>query len=612
MDPEVPVDQLPVERAARSGTEIRDCELGILFDDGSMRYLFGNATPVRDERGGVRGAIGAFIDITERKRIEALGDALSAIHLIVHSSHDIDHIMQHALRAAAAALGSDSAAVSLREGQHWAVRYVEGFPAGILGSRMVDDEERHAVQALREKTPIAIVDALDDDRVNREHMRKWNIRSVLVVPLVVRDEAIGVAFFNYQKQPRALGRAEVDFGAKLGTTMSLAVDNSRLVHELRESDSRKTQFLAVLSHELRNPLAPIRNSILLLDRASPSSEVALRAREVLRRQTEQLSRLVDDLLDVSRITHGKIELKLNRLDARDVVRRACSDVRGMFERRGIEFLLAEGAEPAWVEADQARLAQMVGNLLNNALKFTPPDGQVEVRVQRRGSMCEVAVRDTGMGIEPADLDRIFHPFVQAERTRLGAQGGLGIGLALVRELAEKHGGAVRAASGGTGQGSEFTLTIPLAAGPVTTPTGAEMDEEACPAARLSILIVEDNEDGGAALADLLALSGHQVRLVTTGRAGLEAVSAHPPDVLLCDVGLPDMSGYEVIRAIRSARTTQVFAIALTGYAQPQDRREALQAGFDAHLPKPPPLEELNTLLEGAARRRSYPTPPVEA
>jgi PAS domain S-box-containing protein len=376
----------------------------------------------------------------------------------------------------------------------------------------------------------------------------------------------------------------------------LRVANDRL----READRRKSEFLAVLSHELRNPLAPIRNSLYLLDRAPPGSGLAGSARDVLHRQTDHLTRLVEDLLDLTRISHGKITLQAARIDARQVARRACDDIRTGFEQRGVELQYSEPTDPAWVDADAARLAQMVGNLVTNALKFTEPGGQVKVAIRGRGPACEISVWDTGMGIERADLERIFEPFVQAGRVHAGAQSGLGIGLALVKDLADKHGGSVRAESAGLGQGAEFVLTLPLVAAPMDTASEVKAGETT--SSSLSVLVVEDNVDAGLSLADVLDLSGHQVKVVGTGRAGIEAVTADAPAVLICDVGLPDLSGYEVIRTLRAAGS-KVFAVALTGFAQPEDRDQALEAGFDAHLAKPAALDKLNELITKAAREK---------
>jgi signal transduction histidine kinase/ActR/RegA family two-component response regulator len=376
---------------------------------------------------------------------------------------------------------------------------------------------------------------------------------------------------------------------------------------LKEADRRKTEFLAVLSHELRNPLAPIRNCLFLLDRSLPGNHSARRVLAVLQRQTEHLTRLVDDLLDVTRISRGKIELQRARLDARDVARRTCDDVRIVFAQRGVGITYTQTPEPMWVDADGIRLAQMVGNLLNNALKFTQPGGQVDVIVGQHGGRCEIRVRDTGLGIEAAELDRIFDPFMQTERTQKRVQGGLGIGLTLVRELALLHEGKVHALSAGPDQGAEFVLALPLVVAPADAADPAAAGPQV---ATLSILIVDDNEDAGATLADLLALAGHSVRVVTTGQAGIDAASVHPPDALICDIGLPDRSGYEVIRTLRATPSaSRVFAISLTGYAQPRDRQRAVEAGFDAHLAKPPSFDELNELLSTAAQKRG-PTRPA--
>jgi PAS domain S-box-containing protein len=256
-------------------------------------------------------------------------------------------------------------------------------------------------------------------------------------------------------------------GATLGETRLLVsvirdvTERKRIEDALRESDRRKTEFLGVLSHELRNPLAPIRNSVHLLERAPPGSAIAARATEVLRRQTDHLSRLVDDLLDVTRISHGKIELKRAVLDAREVVRRTCDDLRSLFEARGVALAVDVGPRPLPVEADEVRLAQVVGNLLHNAARFTPRGGAAAVSATVVEGSAEVLVRDSGAGIDPAQIERIFEPFVQADTTLARTHGGLGLGLALVRGLVELHGGTVLARSEGRGRGAELVVRLPL-------------------------------------------------------------------------------------------------------------------------------------------------------
>ena len=370
--------------------------------------------------------------------------------------------------------------------------------------------------------------------------------------------------------------------------------------ELREADRRKSDFIAVLSHELRNPLAPIRNSLVLLERTDPGTETHRRAREVLIRQTEQLSRLVDDLLDIGRLTHGKIVLQPTRLDAQEIVRASCDAVRSIFEDRGVALEYEESLEPAWVDADVERLGQMVGNLLNNALKFTPPAGLVSVRVAPLEDRCEILVRDTGAGILPHDLDRIFEPFVQGARAAL-SHGGMGIGLSLVKELASQHGGTVRVSSEGHGKGAEFVISLPRAA---PADRNVSLHPAGPPPRALDIFLVEDNEDSARSLADLLELDGHRVEIFVEPFAALDALRKRQPALLICDIGLPGMTGYDFIRAVReSAWGAGLFAVAMTGYAQPEDRLQAAYAGFDAHLAKPPSFDELASVLLRASERQ---------
>jgi PAS domain S-box-containing protein len=366
-------------------------------------------------------------------------------------------------------------------------------------------------------------------------------------------------------------------------------DRVRAQDELRAADRRKTEFLGVLSHELRNPLAPIRNSIYLLERLPAASDEAARARGVIRRQTEHLTRLVDDLLDVTRIAHGKIALQRARVDLREIVRRTTDDLSSVFAAAGVGLRVERLARPAWVDADATRLGQVVGNLLHNAVKFTPAGGEVRVRLTAGDGRAELTVRDTGAGIDAATLDRMFEPFAQADRTLARTQGGLGLGLALVKGLVELHGGTVEARSDGLGRGAELSVRLPLASAPVEA-VGAPRPG---PAGARAVLVVEDNLDAGQSLADILRLKGHRVRVARDGRTGLALARELRPDVVLCDIGLPDLDGYEVARALRAdPASAGLRLVALSGYAQPEDRLRAREAGFDLHLAKPADLDEL--------------------
>ena len=359
---------------------------------------------------------------------------------------------------------------------------------------------------------------------------------------------------------------------------------------VRAADRNKTEFLSLLSHELRNPLAPIRNSINLLERTDPGSEKAGRAKEIIARQTEHLTRLVEDLLDVTRISHGKLTLHRNLFDLRDVVEATAGDMVSLFDQGEVVLRVERSAGPVWVNADETRIAQIVVNLLQNAAKFTPRQGTVTVTVATRAGRAELYVRDTGVGMEPGQLERMFEPFAQADRSLARTQGGLGLGLALVRGLVESHGGSAQARTEGIGRGAEFVVTLPLS---LHGPAAAAPQATATVTSALLILIIEDNVDSGQSLADLLELDGHRVRLARDARSGIELARELRPDVILCDIGLPDLEGYEVARTLRqddALRSTRM--VALSGYAQPEDRERSRAAGFDAHLAKPAALDKL--------------------
>jgi PAS domain S-box-containing protein len=368
---------------------------------------------------------------------------------------------------------------------------------------------------------------------------------------------------------------------------------------LKEQDRRKDAFLVMLSHELRNPLAPIRNAVTLLQRGDPGGAAAQRARDVIDRQVAQLTRLVDDLLDISRITEGKIRLGKERVSLRDSVRRTVEDHRDLFQRRGIALELAAGDAPLWVDADATRLVQIVGNLLQNAAKFTNPGGRVRVELDCDGESALLRVCDDGVGMDAATVAKLFQPFMQAETTLARTQGGLGLGLALTKGLVALHGGEVRAASQGIGSGSQFAVSLPLAE-PGPEPASANGPVPA--GQQLRILIIEDNQDAAATLRDVLELEGHRVRAVHHGDDGLEHASVHAPDLVLCDLGLPGLDGFEIAKRLRALGLRSCL-VALTGYATPEDAERARQAGFDHHLAKPPDMEKLAAIL-AATRRRS--------
>ncbi len=368
--------------------------------------------------------------------------------------------------------------------------------------------------------------------------------------------------------------------------------------ETKQASRRKDEFLAMLAHELRNPLAPVRNALHMLRFQAGDTETVTRLRELMERQIGHLSRLISDLLDVSRITRGKIRLQRERLDLARQVRFSVEDRRRTLEEAGLTIAVETPETPVWVSADATRLAQVLDNLLENAGKFTEHGGHITVQVAADADhgQATLRVRDTGIGMEPELLARLFEPFAQADRSLERTRGGLGLGLALIRGLVELHGGSVRAASTGLGQGTEFTITLPQEPEPQAL---TDKPAPKKPAHKgLRILVVEDNKDAANTLRVLLEMFGYQVTVAYTGRAGVEAAREGHPDVVLCDIGLPEMDGFAVASALRkNPATAGARLIAVTGYGQEADRRRALEAGFNEHLTKPVDPELLLGQLE---------------
>jgi two-component system CheB/CheR fusion protein len=382
---------------------------------------------------------------------------------------------------------------------------------------------------------------------------------------------------------------------------------ARTEQALREADRRKDEFLGMLSHELRNPLGPIRGSLYILDHVEPASQQALAARAVIERQVTHLTRLVDDLLDVTRISRGKIELQRERVELAELTRRTVDDHRASFEALGVGLEARLQPGPFWLDADPARLVQIASNLLGNAEKFTPRGGKVAVSVEARGEKVALRVHDTGVGIAPELIPGMFEPFVQAPQTMERSRGGLGLGLAMVKGLVELHGGTVRISSEGAGRGTEVVVLLPLASGPAQAARAAEE----APVRRRRVLLIEDNADTAASLGEALRLMGHDTRAADRGLAGLELARTFQPEVVICDLGLPGMNGYAVAAAFRADEALrEIPLIALSGYARPEDRQRALAAGFDHHVAKPPAMEQLGGLIAGASRARSSRPPPA--
>ena len=456
----------------------------------------------------------------------------------------------------------------------------------------------------------------------RPDLDRYGLYGLLIVPLRVGESVIGSLLLARDEPGRPYSGEDRDFLLDLADRSAVAIENAGLYkqaqeenarrkraeasllaaqEELRDRDRRKDEFLAMLAHELRNPLAAISNAAAALDHPGIGEEKGARLRVLISHQVHHMARMADDLLDVSRVLRGRIELRREMVDLLTVVENAVQSCRSLIDERGHRLQVILPAGPCRLSGDPMRLEQVVCNLLNNAARYTPPGGNVELRVEPRGHEVEIRVRDNGRGI-PADmLARIFDLFQQVDPSLDRSLGGLGIGLTLVRSLVELHGGSVEAASEGPGRGTELTVLLPgLAAAPSGDARPAHRPGPE--AAGLRVLLVEDNAAAAEGLRDLLSLWGHEVSCAADGEAALQAVDGTPPHVVLLDLGLPGIDGFEVARRLRLRPGFEnVLLVAVTGYGQERDRQRTREAGFDLHLLKPVAPEQLKQLLQAAVR-----------
>lgn len=457
-----------------------------------------------------------------------------------------------------------------------------------------------------QKTPIIFVSGVyltELDRLKGYACGAVDYVSVPVVPEILRAKvSVFVDLFRKTRELERLNRdLERRVAERTAELEASAADLRDREEALRDADRRKDEFLAMLAHEIRNPLAPIRTAVQLLRLKELPDDQRVRAREVIGRQVEHLVRLIDDLLDVVRITRGAITLQRERVDMAEVVARAVETSRPLIDARRHELAIVLPERPLMVDGDITRLSQVLGNLLNNAAKYTESDGRIQVRVERDGGEAVIRVQDNGVGIAGAMLPKVFDLFTQVDRPLDHPSGGLGIGLALVRRLVEMHGGSVRAHSRGAGHGTEMVVRLPIGAEDRSLALHAtEKEETAMPIVRpCRVLVVDDNKDAADLMGLALRLAGHDVRTAYDGHAALELAPVFAPDVLLLDLGMPGLNGFETARHIRRQPWgARLALIAVTGWGQEQDRRRTADAGFDAHLTKPVDTVELLTVLAG--------------
>jgi PAS domain S-box-containing protein len=429
------------------------------------------------------------------------------------------------------------------------------------------------------------------------------LRACWSTPIFSSQGKVLGTFAVYYLSPRRPSPEEMRLVDILTRTAGVAIERRRAEEALREADRRKDEFLATLAHELRNPLAPMRNALQVIQLAGNNSEAIGQARAMMERQMRHMVRLVDDLLDVSRITRGKMELRKQRVDLAAVLRSAVETSRPLIESAEHQLTVELPTQPVIVDGDPVRLAQIFSNLLNNAAKYTERGGKIWLTAERQGSDAVVSVRDTGLGIPKEMLNKVFELFTQVDRTLEKAQGGLGIGLSLVRRLTEMHGGSVEVRSDGFGKGSEFIVRLPAVLfAPTRDENGAAREANASP--RRRILVVDDNRDSAISLGMMLQLMDNEVRTAHDGLEAVQAAEVFVPDVVLLDIGLPKLNGYEAARRIREHEWGRdMVLIAVTGWGQEDDKRRSKEAGFNFHMVKPVEPAALERLLAGLLSTR---------
>jgi signal transduction histidine kinase len=567
---------------------------------------------------------GVTVDVTDRKRDEErLARALERereqgrllrqiadASLTIHSAGSLDRVLQVVAEEARRHLGADVAWASLTQGVDFApiaTIVVASEPGRSPGGPAPPDVGELPREVCRASRPMRLTRAELEAhpawrRSRRERGARPPSRGWLAAPFVGHD---GKPLGLLQLCDKAGGEFdESDEAAlvQLAHVASVAIENVRLYAALREQDRKKDEFLALLAHELRNPLAPLRNGLQLL-RLSEDPTIHRRSQEMMDRQLGHMVRLVDDLLDVARISRNKIDLRRARVRLADVVASAVETARPQIDAAGHELEIALPAEPIVVDADLTRLSQVFSNLLTNSAKYTERGGRIRVSAEVGGGAVAVAVRDNGVGIPAAALPTIFDMFSQVDRSIERSRGGLGIGLALVKGLVEMHGGTVTAESAGPGRGSTFTVRLPVA-GPFGEGSAADsLRPEPGAGGGRRVLVVDDHEDSALSMAAMLDIVGYEARIARDGFEAIEAAEQFRPAVILMDVGMPRLNGYEAARRIREQPWGKTIAIiALTGWGQEGDRIRSREAGCAGHLVKPVSLPDLQKLLAEVSAR----------
>jgi PAS domain S-box-containing protein len=599
-------------RVINTGRPVLDVEVegATVARPKEKRHWLASYHPVRDENGTVMGVNVAVRDITERKQAEADTMFLLDVGECIRFAADPDEMMwaiavglgEHlgASRCSFAEIDVEHDVLKIQRDYRRHARSLAGsYSLKRFGAAIVDDGKAGRT--------IVVNDARRDERMTPidEGFERAGISALIVAPLL-RDGRLASCLFVAASEPRSWSEREVALVDAVAERTWLAAERLRLDHALRhsgmalrEADRRKDEFLATLAHELRNPLGLIRNVVSLLQSAGATDSEIRWGRDIIDRQVNYLTRLTDDLFDVSRITRDKLDLRKEDVQLAEIINAAVESCRPLMNERGHIFTLNMGPEPVYLSCDKIRLTQAITNLLNNAAKYTQSSGRIGLSVERDGDEICIRVTDTGIGIAAEDLNRVFDLFFQADRSFARAEGGLGLGLTLVNRLVAMHGGTVEVKSAGFNQGSEFIVRLPVIGSPSPTLQDVERNINAKPPAPglRRVLVADDFPESAQLLARLLQQDGNDVRVALDGLEAVETAAQFHPDIVLLDIAMPKLNGYEAASKIRQEPWGKnIILIALTGWGQQQDRSRTKEAGFDVHLTKPVNYQAIAKLL----------------
>ena len=617
---EAAAEDLPMPRAARTRKEVGPIECEVVHSDGRRVTLYEYAAPLFDADGSVRGAVGVFVDITERLRVERQQTFLAQASEILSSSLDYESTMSGLAKLAVPAMGDYAAVDVLREdGTCHRVEFVVGDESlrdvaeGLkrYPPRMAVDSP--AAQALRSGRPLLAAecspDTLQRAAQSREHyelLARLDVRSFVMAPLTARGRTLGLFTVGIRDPRRQYGESDLQLAADIARRAGLALDNALLYRHAQEANRVKDDFLATLSHELRTPLNALLGWTQMLRTRAADEAFRLRALESIDRNARAQAVLINDLLDVSRVMSGKLRIEAEPVDLEGVVLEAVDAVSAAGRARDIELRLSIAPLRAQVLGDGHRLQQVVMNLLSNAIKFTPAGGRIELSLEQTGGAVQIAVTDTGAGIDPAFLPYVFERFSQADSTTARRHGGLGLGLAIVRHLVELHGGTVTVESEGLDCGSRFVVTLPTIEAPAAAGGRNRSATERHASAGLRgirILAVDDDADSRELLLLAMQEAGADVMAVGSATAALDALRTFTPHVIVADIAMPDLDGYDLMRAV-AGRQPAVRGVALSAYVGLDAEQRSMEAGFALHLGKPADYAKVVDAVAELARERT--------